>query len=795
MYKWRMPRALSYFLILSFVLGIGGQLQWSRAADIAPARRYGDLVEKISAFIRQEMEMKSIPAISIALVDDQEVVWSAGFGNARTNQLATADTIYRVGSVSKLFTDIAIMRLVERGVLDLDAPVTKYVPSFHPANKFGKEITLRELMAHRSGLCREPPVGNYFDPTEPSLADTMESLNQTELVYEPGTHEKYSNAGVGLLGYVLEQTQHKSYAEYIENEVLKPLGLEHSSFRPTASVRENLADGLMWTLHGRTFAAPKFELGIAPAGCMYSSVNELARFMKVLFARGETGGSRILKPETLEEMWRVQLGEKGTKEGFGLGFHLQQVKGERAAGHNGAIYGFATHLTALVDAKLGVAVVASKDFANSVTDVIGMKTLVAMLAVKKGIPFPELPITEPVPLEIAKTVEGRYTNEKEGRGFELSRSGTNLSFLWLNGGFPQTIRQYKGELFSDGLIGFGMKLSRETNKDIIRINGSEYRRVSEESTGVPEGCEGLIGEYGWDHDTLYILERDGKLWALIEWFEFDPLEQVLQNVFKFPNRGLYDGEKLVFSRDEKGKATQVVAANVVFKRRSVGPEQGNQLQLKRTRPIAQIRAEALKMKPPEEKGPFKKSDLVELKKIDPRLWLDIRYAGTNNFLGTPFYTQSRAFLQRPAAEALSRVNKKLHKNGGALMIFDGYRPWYVTKIFWEATPDEHKFLVADPSKGSRHNRGCAVDLTICDQLTGQPREMVGTYDEASDRSYPDYPGGTSGQRDNRQWLREAMESEGFTVYPEEWWHFDYNDWRNYPIQNIPFEQIPIEKGP
>jgi CubicO group peptidase (beta-lactamase class C family)/D-alanyl-D-alanine dipeptidase len=759
------------------------------AANVPPSDKYSELTGKLSAFIHHEMQEKSIPAISIALVEDQRIVWSAGFGNARTNAPATADTIYRVGSVSKLFTDIAIMRLVERGVLDLDAPVTKYVPSFHPTNKFGKAITLRELMAHRSGLCREPPVGNYFDPTEPSLTATIESLNQTELVYEPGTHEKYSNAGVGVLGYVLELTQQKPYAEYIEEEVLRPLGLNQSSFRPTAAVRENLADGLMWTIHGRTFAAPKFELGIAPAGCMYSSVNELGHFMTVLFARGRSGGTQIVKPETLEEMWRVQFGEKNAKEGFGLGFHLQQVKGERAAGHNGAIYGFATRLTALVDAKLGVAVVASKDFANTVTDVIGMKALVAMLALKNGTPLPELPITEPVPLEIAKSVEGRYANESQSRGFELSRSGTNLTFLWDGGGFPQMIRQYKGEMFSDGLTGFGMQLARDPAKDLIRIGGTEYHPVSEQATKVPDGCEGLIGAYGWDHDTLYILERDGKLWALIEWFEFDPLEQVSENVFRFPNRGLYDGEKLIFTRNDKGRATEVIGANVRFKRRSVGPEHGNQLQLKPTRPIAEIRAEALKANPPEEKGEFRKTDLVELIKMDPSLHLDIRYAGTNNFLGTQFYTEARAFLQRPAAEALVRVNNKLHKNGGALMIFDGYRPWYVTKIFWDATPDEHKFLVADPGQGSRHNRGCAVDLTICDQLTGEPIEMVGTYDEASDRSYPDYPGGTSSQRHNRKLLRDAMESEGFTVYPEEWWHFDYNQWRNYPIQNVPFEKI------
>ena len=124
-----------------------------------------------------------------------------------------------------------------------------------------------------------------------------------------------------------------------------------------------------------------------------------------------------------------------------------------------------------------------------------------------------------------------------------------------------------------------------------------------------------------------------------------------------------------------------------------------------------------------------------------------------------------------------------------MLIHDAYRPWYVTKVFWDATPEDKKLFVADPSKGSRHNRGAAVDLTLYDLNTGKPVEMVGTYDETTDRSYPDYPGGTSLQRWHRDLLRAAMEAEGFTVYEAEWWHFDYKDWRQYPIGNIVFDKI------
>jgi serine beta-lactamase-like protein LACTB len=155
----------------------------------------------------------------------------------------------------------------------------------------------------------------------------------------------------------------------------------------------------------------------------------------------------------------------------------------------------------------------------------------------------------------------------------------------------------------------------------------------------------------------------------------------------------------------------------------------------------------------------------------------------------PVYTSARAFLQRPAAEALRRAHRRLGEDGYGLLVHDAYRPWYVTKVFFEATPELSRAFVADPAQGSRHNRGCAVDLTLYDRKTGKAVEMVSGYDEFSDRSYPDYLGGTSMQRWRRDLLRRSLEAEDFAVFDKEWWHFDYKDWRKYPILNVPFEQV------
>jgi D-alanyl-D-alanine dipeptidase len=205
--------------------------------------------------------------------------------------------------------------------------------------------------------------------------------------------------------------------------------------------------------------------------------------------------------------------------------------------------------------------------------------------------------------------------------------------------------------------------------------------------------------------------------------------------------------------------------------------------------VRELERAALLAAPPAEAGEFNQADLVDVTEFSNSIKLDIRYASNDNFLGVPVYSSARAFLQRPAAEALGRISEKLAEQGFGLLVHDAYRPWYVTRIFWGATPEESKRFVADPSQGSRHNRGCAIDLTLYDLATGQPVEMVGVYDEMSPRSYPHYPGGTSLQRWYREILRDAMEAEGFNVYEYEWWHFDFAGWEKYRILTNTFETL------
>ena len=232
-----------------------------------------------------------------------------------------------------------------------------------------------------------------------------------------------------------------------------------------------------------------------------------------------------------------------------------------------------------------------------------------------------------------------------------------------------------------------------------------------------------------------------------------------------------------------------LAAGAVDAARADATTEPKIFRIEPVQPVAELLPIALAAKPPAEAGDFRKSDLVDLVTLDPTIRLDIRYATTQNFLGTPVYSQARALLQRPAAQALARVNKALAAQGFGLLVHDAYRPWYVTRLFWDATPaDKHEF-VADPASGSRHNRGCAVDLTLYTLRDGRPVEMPSLYDEMSKRAYPAYAGGEPEPRRLRDLLRTHMEAEGFTVYPNEWWHFDYREWKHYALQNVRFEEV------
>lgn len=293
----------------------------------------------------------------------------------------------------------------------------------------------------------------------------------------------------------------------------------------------------------------------------------------------------------------------------------------------------------------------------------------------------------------------------------------------------------------------------------------------------------FVGEYGPPGGQLIVYEAGGRLHARGAGLPDQRLERAAEG------RWRAGATVLRFGPADRGAVRCVSVGVRTLARRDLGAEAEARIRAGVRADAARLKAAALAADPPREATPARASDLVPVNRFDPTIRLDVRYATADNFIGLRVYDRAEAYLQRPAAEALARVSRSLKARGYGLMVWDAYRPWHVTRMFWDATPPGSRAFVADPSRGSRHNRGAAVDLTLYDLTTGKPVDMPSGYDDFSERAHPEWRGGAARQRWFRDLLRREMEKEGFTVYDNEWWHFDHRDWRLYGLGDDTFEAL------
>ncbi|QPC94706.1 serine hydrolase [Mesorhizobium sp. INR15] len=501
--------------------------------------------ELFEDLIRQQVEDKAIPSISYGLVD-RDGLMAAGHIQRHDRGFAMGDdTCFRIGSITKTFTALSIMQLAEKGLVDLDVDVSEYLPGFRPINPYagrdggphGSQISLRKLMSHTAGMVREPKSGHYLDASRPPLADTVAELATSILKQDPSLGEMhYSNAGIAVAGMVIETLTGKSYAEYVTENVLKPLGMDQTSSGLAPGIAERLAPADMWTLEGDS-PAPVFDLGGPPAGNIYSTIGDMARYAQCLLRGGFAPDGRVIaSPGSLREMW-VPIGKRASGERvantYGLCFGVGDVDGWTSVGHGGAVYGYSSQMILLPAAGVGVLIFSTLDFSNQIGARLGVEGLRIALAERHMGALParrqSLP---PVAADQLAALPGHYRNETSGEIVEVKARAEKLYLM--GEGVPLQIRPIAGSDFTiDGRIyGRGaeyphMNLSFPKPGSLV-WKGAHWSRIDAlPAETVPTEIAPHLGEYGPDFNITYLSYSHGQLKCLIEYFcthNCEPLE-------------------------------------------------------------------------------------------------------------------------------------------------------------------------------------------------------------------------------------------------------------------------------
>lgn len=556
--------------ILSIVVLAGCTTAPPRPIDIA----YGDFAsaqEYVKKLIRHDMDKNAVAGLSIAVVDDQQIVWAEGFGYAdREREIpATAETLYRAGSITKLLTATAAMQLAEQGRLDIDRPLTDYLPNFTIRSRFpgAAPITPRQLMTHHAGLPRDRAKG-FMNPDPRPFDLLTEDIRDDDLAYPPGQLFYYSNLGVTLLGSAIQRVSGRPYAEHMRQSVLAPLGMVNSSFDTGLSPSPLMARGY----RGKD-AATEPPLRDVPAGGLNTNVIDLSRFISMIFAGGSSGNHRLLQPQSVAEMLRPQSADAPLDLNFhiGLGWMLSNLGAspiENAgpvAHHSGATAFFRSRLYILPEHKLGVVVLANSSTAGQIVDHVATEALVLALEAKTGIrqPARDKPRfrDERLPAATVEDFIGTYTTlagfarlYANGNSLRADAAGHTFNLVPRSDGLLGLDYRLLGivrlDLGSLGKLGFSRKRVGGHDLLIARI-GSQEMAVGEriERPANLGAWRHRLGDYqvdnlGQDHEFvkhIRLTEEGGFL--LVEMAMAGPPEQTLY----FPLMPLSDGEALFLS--------------------------------------------------------------------------------------------------------------------------------------------------------------------------------------------------------------------------------------------------------
>ncbi|NOZ47774.1 MAG: beta-lactamase family protein [Chlorobi bacterium] len=439
-----MKNILSYFFKLFLLAIIALFIKHSVAQQVD----YSSLKEEITKFVKKDMKKKKITGLSVALIDNQETIWSTGFGYEIKSEKKKADknTVYRIGSISKLFTATAIMQLVEEGKVNLDSSLSKYIPGFSIKSHFDTAgtITVRSVLTHESGLPCDYYYNFFFDSPPPENYATEyrklpEYLKNEYVVTQPWYNFSYSNLGFSLLGNVVANVSGMDYTDYVVKNILDPMEMKNSSVIVNDRVKSHLSKGYL-----KKEEIPTPYIRDLAAGAILSSSDDMANFMKMIFANGKYNENQILKKETLESMFQRQNKDVALDLSFKIGitYWLEnplEIAGIKPVSHGGDLPPFHAFFMVIPEYKLGAIALSNSNSSAGEVRRIVIKMLQKALEVKAGL----------------------KKNENEGKGKKQELAVLN----------KQLMKQYLGYYASPfGILEFKQKgNSIVTKKSVLKI--------------------------------------------------------------------------------------------------------------------------------------------------------------------------------------------------------------------------------------------------------------------------------------------------------------------------------------
>jgi len=344
---------VSLLLIVSFLLAAFTE----PCPQASPStEEYVEIVEKYREVISDQMRKQGITGFAIALVTDKEVLWTEGFGctDQTCQTQVTEDTPFSIQSMSKSMTATAVLLAVEEGLLDLDIPISTYLPNFSVHSIFDEHpqdlITLRMLLSHNAGFTHEAPVGNNNDLDPGTWETHIASISDTWLKYPVGQGYSYANLGIDLAGFILEQVAEIPFQQYVKIRLFEPLGMVNSTFDTGEIERQlNRAIGQSGIFHHIPPITP-----MMPSGGAFASANDIARYLQFHINRGSVSGHPVLNSQLIELMYRPHF-QASEANNYGLGLNILQGQfGAKKVLHNGGGFGFMSQMVWYPDLKIGV---------------------------------------------------------------------------------------------------------------------------------------------------------------------------------------------------------------------------------------------------------------------------------------------------------------------------------------------------------------------------------------------------------------------------------------------------------